>query len=172
MAAETQVTADMVVPDATRANAASLTVLERMTLQITATWPLPTSHAQRGSESPPPALGGTPMPLEPTTQQFINGLAGARPLYELTPAEAHQVLTDLQPAPVAKRPADFVDTTFPVGPTGETRIRIVRPQGAQETLPVVMYFHGGRWVLGDTITHDRLVREIADGVHAAVVFVD
>jgi acetyl esterase len=35
-----------------------------------------------------------------------------------------------------------------------------------------MYFHGGGWVLGDTITHDRLVREIADGVHAAVVFVD
>ena len=133
---------------------------------------LPNSHAQLGSESPHPALGGAPMPLEPTTQKFIDGLAGSRPLYELTPAEAHKVLTDLQSAPVAKGPADIVDTTFPVGPTGETRIRIVRPQGAKETLPVVMYFHGGGWVLGDKITHDRLVREIADGIHAAVVFVD
>jgi acetyl esterase/lipase len=172
MAVEAQVTADMVVPDTPRANAASLTVLERITLQITATLHRPTLHAQLGLESPHPAPGGTPMPLEPTTQQFIDGLAGARPLYELTPAEAHQVLTDLQSAPVAKRPADIVDTTFPVGPTGETRIRIGRPQGATETLPVVMYFHGGGWVLGDKITHDRLVREIADGVHAAVVFVD
>ena len=35
-----------------------------------------------------------------------------------------------------------------------------------------MYFHGGGWVLGDKVTHDRLVREIAVGVDAAVVFVD
>nr|WP_241991715.1 alpha/beta hydrolase [Paraburkholderia sp. RAU2J] len=35
-----------------------------------------------------------------------------------------------------------------------------------------MYFHGGGWVLGDTNTHDRLIREIANGAHAAVVFVD
>jgi acetyl esterase len=35
-----------------------------------------------------------------------------------------------------------------------------------------MYFHGGGWVLGDKITHDRLVREIANGVRATVVFVD
>jgi acetyl esterase len=35
-----------------------------------------------------------------------------------------------------------------------------------------MYFHGGGWVLGDADTHDRLVREIADGANAAVVFVN
>ena len=35
-----------------------------------------------------------------------------------------------------------------------------------------MYFHGGGWVLGDKITHDRLVREITNGVRATVVFVD
>jgi acetyl esterase len=35
-----------------------------------------------------------------------------------------------------------------------------------------MYFHGGGWILGDRDTHDRLVREIADGAQAAVVFVD
>ena len=112
------------------------------------------------------------MPLEPTTQRFIDSLAGAPPLYQLEPAAAHAVLTDLQARPVPMRPADIEDTEWPVGPTGSTRIRIVRPRGATETLPVVMYFHGGGWVLGDKVTHDRLVREIADGVHAAVVFVD
>jgi acetyl esterase/lipase len=35
-----------------------------------------------------------------------------------------------------------------------------------------MYFHGGGWILGDRDTHDRLVREIAVGAQAAVVFVD
>jgi hypothetical protein len=35
-----------------------------------------------------------------------------------------------------------------------------------------MHFHGGGWVLGDVNTHDRLIREIAVGAHAAVVFVD
>jgi hypothetical protein len=70
------------------------------------------------------------------------------------------------------RPADIEDTTWPVGPTGTTRIRIVRPQGATGTLPLLMYFHGGGWVLGDTVTHERLVRELAEGVNATVVFVD
>jgi acetyl esterase len=51
-------------------------------------------------------------------------------------------------------------------------IRIVRPAGTAEVLPVVMYFHGGGWILGDRDTHDRLIREIAVGVEAAVVFVD
>jgi acetyl esterase len=35
-----------------------------------------------------------------------------------------------------------------------------------------MYFHGGGWVLGDKVTHDRLVRELAEAVHACVVFPD
>jgi acetyl esterase len=37
---------------------------------------------------------------------------------------------------------------------------------------VAMYFHGAGWVMGDVNTHDRLVREIADGAQVAVVFVD
>ena len=64
------------------------------------------------------------------------------------------------------------DTTWPVGPTGSTRIRIVRPPNVTETLPLLIYFHGGGWVLGDKISHDRLVRELAVGVRAALVFVD
>ncbi len=113
------------------------------------------------------------MALEPTTQAFINSLSGP-PLPELTPAEAHQVLTDLQAKPVRLQDAQIEDTVWPVGPTGETRIRIVRPAAAaaKDVLPVILYTHGGGWVLGDKITHDRLVREIANGVGATVIFVD
>jgi acetyl esterase len=112
------------------------------------------------------------MTLDPTTQKFVDALAAGPPTWSLTPAAAHQGLTDLQSKPIALRPADVEDTTWPVGPTGTTRIRIVRPKGAKETLPLLMYFHGGGWVLGDKVTHDRLVRELAEGAHAAVVFVD
>jgi len=120
----------------------------------------------------PPAVPLAPSRLEPATQRFIDSLAGSPPLWSLSAEAAHQALTDLQSKPVPLRPADITDTEWPVGPTGSTRIRIVRPKGATETLPLLMYFHGGGWVLGDTITHDRLVRELAEAVHACVVFVD
>jgi len=128
------------------------------------TGPIP---AGTGSAAPTAPSG-----LEPTTQRFIDGLAGAPPLPTLTPEAAHRVLTDLQAKPMAMRPAEIEDTTWPVGPTGTTKIRIVRPVGAKETLPLIFYTHGGGWVLGDTITHERLVRELAEGVNATVVFVD
>jgi acetyl esterase len=110
--------------------------------------------------------------LEIHTQQFIDGLAGAPPIYTLSPADARSVLARAQSIPVGKPSAQIEDITLPVGPTGSVPIRVVRPVGAAGVLPVVMYFHGGGWILGDRDTHDRLVREIAVGAEAAVVFVD
>jgi len=114
------------------------------------------------------------MTLEPTTQAFIDSLSGAPPLSQLGPADAHKALTELQSLPIPLQDAQLEDTVWPVGPTGETRIRIVRPAAARPTdvLPVILYAHGGGWVLGDKITHDRLVRELANGVGATVIFVD
>ncbi len=112
--------------------------------------------------------------LENNTQNFINALtaSGGAPIYTLSPADARNVLAGAQAGPIAKRAADVTDTVFPVGPTGETRVRIVRPKGNTDRLPVVVYFHGGGWVLGDKETHDRLIREIAVQANAVVVFVD
>jgi acetyl esterase len=110
--------------------------------------------------------------LEPTTQHFIDGLAGAPPIYTLTPDAARKLLLGAQSGPVAKLDVDIQDRVLPVGPKGETRVRVVRPKGATGELPVIVYFHGGDWVMGDTATHDRLVRELAVGAGAALVFVD
>src|SRR6201987_2223767 len=110
--------------------------------------------------------------LELHTQQFIDSLAGPPAIYTLSPADARSVLAQAQSIPVGKPSAQIEDITLPVGPTGSVPIRIVRPAGTAEILPVVMYFNGGGWVLGDRDTHDRLVREIAVGAQAAVVFVD
>lgn len=111
--------------------------------------------------------------LEPHTQAFIAALAaqGGEPLYNLSHPAARKVLEDLQAAPVAKLPADVEEKALPVGPTGEVPVRIYRPQGARGPLPVVMYFHGGGWVLGSKNTHDRLLRDLTNATNAAFVFV-
>lgn len=112
--------------------------------------------------------------VEPQTKGFLDVLsaAGGPPIYTLTPEQARNLLAGAQAGKVAKPAADIEDRVIPVGPTGSTRIRILRPQGNKETLPVVMYFHGAGWVMGDVNTHDRLVRQIVDGAKVAVVFVD
>ncbi len=55
---------------------------------------------------------------------------------------------------------------------GDVRVRIVKPVGGTDLLPAILYIHGGGWVLGNAGTHDRLVRDLAVGVDAAVVFVE
>ena len=112
--------------------------------------------------------------LEPVTEQFIQALAAAGdpPIYALSPSAARDVLARAQAAPIGKPAARIEDISFPVGPTGSVPVRIVRPVDHSGPLPVIMHFHGGGWVLGDKNTHDRLVRELAVGVHAAVVFVE
>jgi acetyl esterase/lipase len=49
-------------------------------------------------------------------------------------------------------------------------VRILRPQGARRPLAVILYLHGAGWVFGNHHTHDRLIRELAVGAQAAVVF--
>ncbi|MCN9240554.1 alpha/beta hydrolase [Streptomyces sp. RY43-2] len=120
--------------------------------------------------------GDPPVTLEPAAQAFLDKLAtaGGPPIQDMTPSAARRSLLDLQAAyPVSKLPADITTRTVPGGSrTGPVSIRIVRPHGMTGRLPAVMYFHGGGWVLGDASTHDRLVRQIANGARAAVVFVD
>jgi acetyl esterase len=123
----------------------------------------------RGSE-----IAMTCAPLEPITQRFIDDLmaAGGPPVYTLSLADARALLVRQQSVPTTKPDVHIEDATFPVGPKGAVRVRIVRPKGSERLVPVIIHFHGGGWVLGDVSTHDRLIREIAVGTHAAVVFVD
>ncbi|HAT1825217.1 TPA: alpha/beta hydrolase fold domain-containing protein [Legionella pneumophila] len=111
--------------------------------------------------------------IEPKTWSFVEKIqnAGGKPIYDIPVAEGRAIFDQLQALPNEKPDVDVEDKTLPVGPGGKVDIRIVRPKGAKETLPVIMFFHGAGWVFGDYQTHGRLVREIAVGTHAAVVFV-
>lgn len=112
--------------------------------------------------------------LYPAVQGFLNNLAGqgGPPLHELSPQEAREVLRGLQAVKVGRSPADIEDRLVPIGSQGKLSIRIVRPRAIWQTLPTILYFHGGGWVMGDQDTHDRLIRAIANGAGAAVVFVN
>jgi acetyl esterase/lipase len=89
----------------------------------------------------------------------------------MTPVDARKVLDDVQAAPVAMPEVLDKWVTVPTD-VGDVRVRIVKPVDASDSLPVILYCHGGGWVLGNAGTHDRLVRELAVGVNAAVVFVE
>jgi acetyl esterase/lipase len=112
-----------------------------------------------------------PVALEPASQGLVEATVGPPFLYELSPAEARAVLDELQAAPIDKLPVTDHWTTVPAD-VGDVRVRIVRPADAVGTLPVILYMHGGGWVLGNAHTHDRLIRELAVGTGAAIVFVE
>lgn len=112
--------------------------------------------------------------VDPIIQKFIDALAaqGGTPLYKLPVDDARKVLDDAQAGPVIVLPVDIEKQTIPVGKSGTVSIHIIRPKGNTQQLPVIIYMHGGGWVLGNFETHERLVRELAHGAQAAVVFVD
>ncbi|RKQ86796.1 acetyl esterase/lipase [Solirubrobacter pauli] len=107
----------------------------------------------------------TPVVLEPAAQAFAEATANPPYLYELAPAEGRKVVDDTQAGPIDKPAVDDEWIT-----ASGVKTRIVRPAGATGVLPVILYIHGAGWVFGNAHTHDRLVRELAVGTGAAVVF--
>ncbi|AQZ61494.1 Esterase/lipase [[Actinomadura] parvosata subsp. kistnae] len=108
--------------------------------------------------------------LEPAAARFAEATAQPPFLFQLPPEEGRKAVDDVQSGPTAKPAVDEEWITIPGGPTGQVRARIVRPAGSTGDLPVIVYIHGAGWVFGNAHTHDRLVRELAVGADAAVVF--
>ncbi|PZF86252.1 alpha/beta hydrolase [Jiangella anatolica] len=109
--------------------------------------------------------------LEPEAQQITEATANPPYFYEMTPEQARKVLDDVQSQPVDMADIDEKWIVVPAE-VGDVRVRIVKPVGSTGPLPAILYVHGGGWVLGNAHTHDRLVRDLATGVDAAVVFVE
>jgi acetyl esterase len=109
-----------------------------------------------------------PQGLDPQTRNFLRDLraGGGPPLHEIPIEQARVFMREMQTADLSGYPVDTLDIALP-----EYSLHIVRPRHTPEPLPAVMFFHGGGWALGDVVTHARLLREIAVGANAAVVFV-
>ncbi len=112
--------------------------------------------------------------LEQETAKFIKSLEtpDAKPIYKYPVAEARKLLLDAQANPKDMKAVHIEERAILAGPSGTISLTLVRPENTNEPLPVLMYFHGGGWILGGFKTHEALVRELAVGADALVVFVN
>lgn len=111
------------------------------------------------------------MPVDPQAQALLDQLAAANapPFHALSVEDARKGLLAVyrgEPEDVAA-----VENWSIPGPAGDIPIRIYTPAGSGP-FPVVVFFHGGGWVLGDLESHDVLCRAVANGADSVVVAVD
>ena len=112
------------------------------------------------------------MPLDPQAQIVIDGIAavGLDVFNDDTDPNAIRALMNAVVIPSTVELASVEDRQIP-GPVGPLPVRIYRPAG-DEPKPIVVFFHGGGWVLGSLETHDHVARKLADDIDAVVVSVD
>jgi acetyl esterase len=115
--------------------------------------------------------------LHPQAQALLRLMEekGVPPTHTLSPAQARaaylQRRTFTQPEPPEVASVRDLELRGPAGPIA---LRSYRPAGsaADAVLPVLVYYHGGGWVIGDLETHDVLCRQLANQSGCAVVSVD
>ena len=120
-------------------------------------------------------MPGASVVLDPKNQWFLDFLKQLnRPQVFEVPLEQaramHERGQELFPLP--KLPARVEERTIQCGPKGSIGIKIIRPENVSADLPVIMYFHGGGWVLGSFQTYDLFIRQLVNGTGAALVFVE
>ena len=113
------------------------------------------------------------MPIDPQVEGLLNEMAamGGPPIHELSVADARLVaegMSALSGDPIEVAAVDNI--TIPVD-GAEIAARVYTPDG-DGPHPVVMFFHGGGWVICSLDTHDNVARAICRDAEAVVVSVD
>jgi acetyl esterase len=111
------------------------------------------------------------MPLDPQARAVLDTLAalGGPPLGTVSAVDA-RIAFAARPLPPGAPVATVEDRTIP-GPAGEIPVRIYTPNGPAP-FPVLVWFHGGGWVLGSLDASDHVCRELANAAACIVVSVD
>jgi acetyl esterase len=113
--------------------------------------------------------------LDPQARELLERFAAAKapPLHSLSAAEARRAYRESRAAlaPPALAVEEARELSVP-GPAGALRARLYRSGAKRESLPGVVYFHGGGFIYGDIDTHDPVCRGIAVHGACAVVSVD
>ena len=116
--------------------------------------------------------------IHPQARALIDLIAqrGLPAMQSLAPVEARKFYRDrralTQPAPPAIAEIEALAADGPAGPIPLRFYRPVRRSDDARALPVLVYFHGGGWTIGDLDTHDVLCRQLAEQSACAVVSVD
>jgi acetyl esterase len=113
------------------------------------------------------------MAIDEATAGLLAQIAesGAQPLHELTPQAGREVMAEMSalggPGPEV---ASVYDEQIETADGDQFTVRVLVPAGDIRAL--VVYLHGGGWVIGNLDTHDHLVRILATRLQAAIVNVD
>lgn len=114
------------------------------------------------------------MELDPGIRAYLDGMAaeGAKPIQNLTVEEARRLQEER--APRMFGPVEDVSNVREIGvpgPAGSIRIRAYSP-AEPHPLPILIYFHGGGWVVCSLDTHDGVCRSLANRTPCLVLSVD
>ena len=110
------------------------------------------------------------MPLNPQVEQLLAMFAAMpRPDYATITAEQLREMNDRPMAfgePIAMARTQEVELVLPLR---NLPARLYVPEGAGDNPPLVVYYHGGGWVIGTIETHDGTCRALARASGAAVL---
>lgn len=117
------------------------------------------------------------MPYVRPDVQAVLSMLEANPapkMHEVDPATARQMMRAM--GQLTERPrgdiARVEDFTIPGANGHQIPARLYSNDTAAKDGPVLVFYHGGGWVIGDLETHDPLCAEIARGLGMTVVSVD
>jgi acetyl esterase len=113
------------------------------------------------------------MPLDPQAKELLDTLAsiGAPPLHDMSVEEARLANRKLFISRGEPEPVGQVEDRRIPGPAGDISVRIYTPQG-NGPFSILVYLHGGGWVVGNLDTHDAQCRALTNAAGCVVVSVD
>ncbi len=112
------------------------------------------------------------MTIDPQAQAILSMFSGIpQPDFATLQASDYRAMIAQQKLPPSNEPVAQIADHLITGPGGSLALRLYHPK-PDETLPVIVFFHGGGWVDGDLDSHDNLCRRLANLSGCAVVAVD
>ena len=114
------------------------------------------------------------MPLDPQAESVLKMMAssGAPAIESLSPPQAREMMTQFfRPPPGSEEPVGKVENRNIPGPAGQIPVRVYTPKG-NPPFPILVFFHGGGFVLGDLDSHDMTCRSLTNQAGCVTVAVD
>ena len=110
--------------------------------------------------------------LENSVADFVNNLNNnpGKPIYELSPQQARNVLLSVQTPSQQNSLLQTMELNIPLSNNRSIRTQIIYPSKNSDNLPVIFYIHGGGWVMGNEVTHQHLVYNLATMTPAIIIF--
>lgn len=152
-------------------------------LALAACQPKPVEQAAPAPASAPQAAPRSAGAPAPDMQKVLDKLSslGGKPIETLSPSDARKqptptdavkaVMTDMGMSTTPDAAVTTKDVTYPIS-GGSQKARIYTPAGATGALPVILYIHGGGWVIADLDVYDSSPRALAKAANAIVVSIE